>query len=262
MISFERGTIGYGAPIVRDIEFKVREGEIAALVGPTGSGKTTLLLTLAGLLKPLEGILRIDGLEWNDRTKARLRPLIGLTFQDPDVQLFNPTVYDEVAYSLRTLGLSESEVRERVLEVLSEFGISDLADKKTLRLSMGQKRLVTIASIEVYRPKYVLMDEPLTFLDHQSYWRVLKYVLKVKSEGRSVVVSKHDPEVLWIADKVFVIKNRKLLEFDLNAHSIREALIESNVVKPPSFLYMLEKSGTEFLNELRKYVKRKIHESP
>ncbi|ALU11380.1 cobalt ABC transporter ATPase [Ignicoccus islandicus DSM 13165] len=264
MLIFENGEIGYKYPIIRDINVRVDSGEIVALVGPTGSGKTTLLMTLAGLLKPIKGRLEIDGLRWS-KDRFRLKPLVGLTFQDPGAQLFNPTVYDEVAYSLRTLGMSEDEIRARVIETLRKFGIEHLTKERTLRLSLGQKRLVTIASIEVYKPKYVLLDEPTSFLDNESYWKVLKYIIQLREEGRSALIATHDPELIWISDKVLMIERSSIVEYNAKGNLTLEGLVRSKVVKPPSLLFLLEKCPSQersLIDSLMEYTYEKLHKSP
>ncbi len=187
----------------------MERGEVAALLGPTGSGKTTLLLILAGLLKPEAGEVLLDGVPL-DGENPEHRRMLGVVFQDPDSQLFNPTVYDEIAYALRTLGLPEDEVRARVRGVAERLGIGGLLERPPYELSMGQKRLVAIASVLVYEPRYLLLDEPLTFLDPSTALRVACIVRSVSEVGVGVLMATHNVEAaLLLADRLYrVVEGR------------------------------------------------------
>lgn len=181
------------------------ERGVYALVGETGSGKTTLLMILAGLLRPERGEVLLGG-EPLDGERPEHRRLIGVAFQDPDSQLFNPTVYDEVAYALRTMGLGEDEVRERVERVAEALGISGLLDRPPYELSMGQKRLVALASVLVYEPRFLLLDEPLTFLDPSTAARVA-CIIRGWGERGAVLVATHNVEAaLLLADRLLVLR--------------------------------------------------------
>ncbi len=197
--SYERGR-----PVLRGATLRLERG-VYALVGETGSGKTTLLLILAGLLKPDEGEVLVGG-ERLDGEKPEHRRLIGVAFQDPDAQLFNPTVYDEIAYALRTLGLSEAEVREKVEAVAERLGIRGLLDRPPYELSMGQRRLVALASVLVYEPRFLLLDEPLTFLDPGTAARVACVIREWGGEG-AVLIATHNVEAaLLLADRLLVLR--------------------------------------------------------
>ncbi len=192
-----------GSEVLRGVSLCVHSGEVLAIMGPTGSGKTTLLLILAGLLDPQEGLVRVDGVE-----PRAARRLVGIVFQNPDDQLFNPTVYDEIAYALRTLGMGEEEIRRRVTRVAEKLGVAHLLDKPPYRLSMGEKRLVALASILVYEPRVLLLDEPFTFLDPVTALRVACIVTSLKREGRAVILTTHNPEVaLVLADRVCMLEH-------------------------------------------------------
>lgn len=209
-----RVTFSYrpGAPILRDASISVEPGEVRALLGPTGSGKTTLLLILAGLLKPQGGTVLLEG-EQLDGEKPEHRRMIGVVFQDPDAQLFNPTVYDEIAYALRTLGLPEDEVRARVAMVAERLGVRGLLERPPYELSMGQKRLVAIASVLVYEPRYLLLDEPLTFLDPETALRVACTVRRAAEGGAGVLIATHNVEAaLLLADKLYTLRDGVISE--------------------------------------------------
>ncbi|AEM38518.1 ABC transporter-related protein [Pyrolobus fumarii 1A] len=196
-----------GNPVLRGASLAAERGEVVSLLGPTGSGKTTLLLVLAGLLRPEKGEVLLDGTDlYSQLPGARRR--IGLLFQNPDDQLFNPTVYDEIAYSLRTLGENEDTIRERVAAVARLLGIEAILERPPYRLSMGQKRLVALASILVYEPDILLLDEPLTFLDPDAARRVACIVRLYAKKGKTVILATHNVEAAaWLSNKTCILRN-------------------------------------------------------
>ena len=229
--------------VLRGASLEARYGEILVLLGPTGSGKTTLLLILSGLLKPQKGRVLLDGRSLFDQLpEARRR--IGIVFQNPDDQLFNPTVYDEIAYSLRTLGMAEEQIRERVEQVAAMLGIEHLLERQPYRLSMGEKRLVTLASILVYEPQIVVLDEPTTFLDDRGTRKIMCTLLKLRDEGRAVIAATHDLELaLWLADKICLLEKGKTKCYNA-LEAVEERVIErSSVQKTPTLQLVLKLVG-------------------
>ena len=154
-----------GTRAVRDVSLSIRAGDAVALVGPNGAGKSTLLLLLTGCLFPTSGTVRVDGMELRPDTCAELRRRIGFVFQDPDDQLFMPTVWDDVAFGPRNLGYEEAEVARRVRAALDAVGAAGLAERPPYRLSVGQKRSVSLATVLAMEPSIVVLDEPGAGLD-------------------------------------------------------------------------------------------------
>ncbi len=171
--------------VLKGVSGLVREGNSLAIVGPTGSGKSTLLYAIANLLPIEKGEVKLFGRE-------PLRREIGLLFQNPEDQLFNPSVYDEIAYSLRTLGLDEHEIEKRVKTIAKRLGIEGLLDKQTFKLSVGQKKMVALASILVYDPKVLLLDEPSANLDYKGFNTILKIIREELEKNKIVVLTTHD----------------------------------------------------------------------
>jgi cobalt/nickel transport system ATP-binding protein len=166
-----------GTPAISDLSFEVREGECVALAGANGAGKTSLLLTMVGILPIHAGTLTIDGIALGPETTRSsgvktqpgtleaLRRKTGLVFQNPEDQLFMPSIYDDLAFGPRNMGLEEQEVRCRVDAALSVLGISHLRNRSPLKLSGGEKRLAAIATVLSMEPAVMLFDEPTAFLD-------------------------------------------------------------------------------------------------
>jgi cobalt/nickel transport system ATP-binding protein len=153
-----------GMEVFHDVSFTLAEGERIALVGPNGAGKTTLLLRLAGLLWG-KGNIAVDGTTLTRGTIRKLRCSIGITFQNPDDQLFCPTILDDIAYGLLQMGLSYDEAREKCLAMLEEFDLKDYAERSAYHLSVGERRRAALAAVLVMEPRLLLMDEPSAFLD-------------------------------------------------------------------------------------------------
>ncbi|UXD21658.1 cobalt ABC transporter ATPase [Ignicoccus pacificus DSM 13166] len=204
MLRFEDIWFKYGKDwILKGVSGEALPSRALALVGPTGCGKSTLLFILANLLKPNKGKVTFKG-------RSVRREEVGLLFQDPDEQLFNPTVFDEIAYALRTLGLGEKEVRERVLSISDRLGIKEFLHKSPHKLSVGQKRLVALASVIVYEPEVLLLDEPSANLDRRSLNAIKEVMEEYKKNRKILIFSTHDPNmILEHADDVCYFEDGK-----------------------------------------------------
>jgi len=161
-----------GTEALRGVSFRVEEGERVALVGPNGAGKSTLLLHLNGLL-PGGGAVRILGRSTGDRDRREIRRLVGLVFQDPDDQLFMPTVRDDVAFGPLNLGWPEEKVREQVAQALAQVGLPEVADRAPYHLSFGERKRVALATVLAMEPKVLALDEPTANLDPRARRQLL-----------------------------------------------------------------------------------------
>ena len=150
------------------VDLHVHPGERVALLGPNGAGKTTLVLHLNGVLQPGHGSVTVSGLPVTKENLLEVRRRVGLVFQDPDDQLFMPTVRDDVAFGPANLGLRGAELDARVVEALTAVGVADLADRAPHHLSFGQRRRVAIATVLAMRPEILVLDEPSSNLDPAS----------------------------------------------------------------------------------------------
>lgn len=183
-----------GDYVLRGFSTEFRRGELVLVTGPNGSGKTTLIMVSAGLLEPERG----EVLFMERPLKRQLpwaRRHIGVLFQDPEYMLFNPTVYDEIAFVPRQVSRDEEEVRERVLWAVEALGIpQDLLKRPVHRLSYGEKKLVALASVISYGPDILLLDEPLEGLSKRYRERVIELVREWASKRGPVVVALHERE--------------------------------------------------------------------
>jgi len=193
--------------VLKGINLEARKGEITVIIGPTGCGKSTLLLIIAGLLKPDKGIVYYDDKPL-DELLPGIRRDIGILFQDPDDHLFNPTVFDEIAFSLRSLGLEEDKVREKVYSISEILGIQHLLNRSSFKLSIGEKKKVALASILVYEPKVLLLDEPSANLDSKTVDLVKDIIFKAKSKGKTLIITSCDLDfAIQVADRIYAIDN-------------------------------------------------------
>ncbi len=228
-----------GRPVLRGASLRAAPGEAVAIVGPTGSGKTTLLLLLAGLLEPERGEVLLDGRPLREQLPGARRR-IGILFQNPDDQLFNPTVYDEIAYSLRTLGLGEDEVHSRVEAAARRLRVEGLLGEAPHRLSAGQKRLVALASILAYDPEVLLLDEPTTGLDSAHRRRIIEVMRGHASRGGTVIYATHDYDaVLQAASRVCGFTSHGALECASIEEALEAGLLEKAGIPQPAALQAL-----------------------
>ncbi|MHB8149404.1 MAG: energy-coupling factor ABC transporter ATP-binding protein [Desulfobulbia bacterium] len=154
-----------GTEALRGVSFRITHGESVAIIGANGAGKSTLLLHLNGYLATSQGSIRIGDFPLTPATLPEIRRTVGMVFQDPDDQLFMPTVFDDVAFGPLNLGLTGDEVEERVQEALARVGAGHLRDKPPYRLSGGEKKRVAIATVLAMSPDILVMDEPTSGLD-------------------------------------------------------------------------------------------------
>jgi cobalt/nickel transport system ATP-binding protein len=242
-VLFELSDVAYrygrGQSALDGVSFTVREGERIALLGANGSGKSTLLKLLDGLYTPTSGQFRVFGqevknLESDTEASHRFHQRIGLVFQDPDVQLFSPTVGDDVAFGPLQLGLELREVRERVEAALQEMGILHLRDRAPFELSGGEKKRAAIASVLSLRPDVILLDEPTASLDPRTKWVLVNLIQELEDKGTTVVTATHELEVVpIIAQRAIVLGEDRRVMADGPADEIlrdEALLIRANLI--------------------------------
>jgi cobalt/nickel transport system ATP-binding protein len=159
------------------VDLTVQRGERVALLGPNGAGKTTLVLHLNGILPAGQGTVEVGGLAVTREHLPEIRRRVGIVFQDPDDQLFMPTVRDDVAFGPANLGLRGAELNDRVDQALAQVGLADLADRPPFHLSFGQRRRAAVATVLAMQPEILVMDEPSSNLDPASRRELAEIVL-------------------------------------------------------------------------------------
>ena len=237
-----------GVSALKGVSLEIKKGEKVAILGPNGSGKSTLILLIAGLLNPTKGKIKVFGQPTTSKDFPKLRSRIGLVFQDPDDQLFTPTVREDVEYGPKNLGLPAKVISERCDHILEDIGISHLKDRPPHRLSFGEKKKVSLATALILRPELLILDEPTANLDLLSRRALIDLLNELNAEGTTIVISTHDVEALpELADRVIVVSHGSLLGRG-EMHKVLQdaALLESAGLELPSIARLftkLKKSG-------------------
>lgn len=200
-----------------DLTLAIEANRRIAILGANGSGKSTFLRLLDALYFPDKGTISAFGEEltedkFQDEEFAfRFRKRVALVFQNPDVQLFNPTVFDEVAFAPLQLRWSKDEIKKRVAETLDLMEISHLKDRSPHRLSGGEKKRVALASVLILDPQVLLMDEPTAALDPKSRGQVVDFLIGYRGTEKIVITATHDLDIIEdIADFCFVFQNGRV----------------------------------------------------
>ncbi len=204
---------------IRDINVQIEKGELVGIIGHTGSGKSTLIQHFNGLLKGTSGVVELDGKDiWADKSKIRnVRFRVGVCFQYPEYQLFEETVYKDIAFGPKNMKLSEEEIDRRVRESLSFVGLDEsYMEKSPFDLSGGEKRRVAIAGVMAMKPEVLILDEPSAGLDPKGRETILKMITDYrKTTGSTVLVVSHSMEdISKISTKVLVMNESHLAYYD------------------------------------------------
>jgi cobalt/nickel transport system ATP-binding protein len=233
---------------LEDVSLEVADGERVALIGPNGAGKSTLLNIMAALEFPQKGEVSVAGSKVERRGAAESRKQVGYLFQDPDDQVFMPSVYEDVAFGPLNMGLPEDEVRRRVDKALEDSGAAHLSKRVPQNLSLGEKKRVAIAGLLSMSPPVLLMDEPTANLDPQGRRDLVNILAGLR---QSMVIATHDLSVAFeLADRAVVLK-RKVL-FDGSFHELlkRPDVLKEANLELPSFSRLMmmyrEHIGADF----------------
>jgi cobalt transport protein ATP-binding subunit len=195
--------------VLNGITFQIDPGERVALLGPNGAGKTTLLLHLNGLLRPQSGTIEVGDLILSDAVLAQVRRLVGFVFQDPDDQLFMPTVAEDVAFGPRNFGFEEAEVEQRVTAALAAIGEDDLGPRAPHHLSGGERRKVAIATILATDSKLLVLDEPTSNLDPAGRRELVNLLSTIPAT--QLVVSHDLPFVLELCPRSLIVDQGRIV---------------------------------------------------
>jgi cobalt/nickel transport system ATP-binding protein len=206
-----------GQPALRGVSFTLHAGETVGLIGSNGAGKSTLLLHLNGVLQSSSGELWVHGIQVNAGTLIEIRRQVGMVFQEPDNQLFMPTVQEDVAFGPQNMGLSETEVRQVVTQALTTVNAGHLAARAPYRLSGGEKRAVAIAGVLAMSPRVIVMDEPSAGLDPAAR-RQLIHLLKGFEQTQ--LIATHDLDLVRDLCSRVLVMREGLIEADGSPETI------------------------------------------
>ena len=216
-------TYSVGTPFektaVNNVSLKIEEGEMIGVMGHTGSGKSTLIQHFNGLLRPTSGRILLDGKDiWADKNDIRsVRFKVGLVFQYPEYQIFEETVYKDIAFGPTNMGLDKAEIDRRVRETAHDLGLSEeLMERSPFELSGGQKRRVAIAGVMAMEPRVLILDEPTAGLDPAGRDKILSHIKSYHERTRNtiLIVSHSMEDIATFADRILVMNKSELFCFD------------------------------------------------
>ncbi|MBU0899650.1 energy-coupling factor ABC transporter ATP-binding protein [bacterium] len=207
-------------PAVCGIDMTIEEGQKLAIIGANGSGKSTLLHLLDGLIFPDKGNIKFRGKELKEESFGKqdfsldFRRSVGLVFQNPDVQLFCPTVQEDILFGPLQLGVEKEEIKKRFDELITILNIKDLLNRAPHQLSIGEKRKVAIASSLIINPDILILDEPTAGLDPLTTRHILDLLIQANDTGKTIITSTHDLHIVEeISDFIYVFgSNRKIIK--------------------------------------------------
>lgn len=239
-----------GTQALKNINIEIEKGEKVAIIGPNGAGKSTLFSHFNGLTEPTSGCVKIEGkpISFEKDELLKVRQKVGIVFQDPNDQLFAPTVKEDIAFGPMNLGLSYDEVEKRVEDALKMVGMENYEDKTPHHLSGGQQKRIAIAGIIAMKPELMILDEPTAGLDPDGVEKVLNIMNQLNEEGMTLIISSHDIDMISkYADKIFVLHNGEIIESG-NKNKIfsdMELLKKAHLRTPitTEILYNLKESG-------------------
>jgi energy-coupling factor transport system ATP-binding protein len=208
-----------GPSVLKKISFEAAQGEIVAVTGLSGCGKSTLSFCLGGIIPHCQGGVMtgevlINGKNTRELRMALLAFEVGLVFQDPDTQLFSPTVEEEIAFAPENMCLSPQHIRERVDNIIDLLGITALKEANPYHLSGGEKHLVALAAVLTLDPPVLVLDEVMSQLDPEGKKRVAVVLGKLRTQGKTIITIEHDLETVALADRLMVLDDGALVRFD------------------------------------------------
>lgn len=231
-----------GARALDGISLEVPEGSFLALMGANGSGKSTLLKNLNGLLEPQAGGVTMGGLPVGKKNFEQVNRLAGFVFQDPNDQIFAPTVRDDISYGPRNLGLPEEEVARRAGAAAAQVGIDGLLDRPIHHLSYGQKKRLSIAGVLAMEPRVLILDEPTASLDPMGEKRIMRILLELNRRGMTIVMATHDVDLVPLyAGQVCLLRSgRVAVQGGLREVFGDQELIERCHLRLPRISYLFD----------------------
>lgn len=198
-----------GHRALTDINLEIRKGEIFGIIGPTGAGKSTLLQHLNGILKGA-GEIVVDGIIIDKKNDAKIKEKVGIVFQNPDDQLFCPTVYEDIAFGLFNLGFKPAEIDEKIHDILLKMNLSHLRDLSSHHLSFGEKKRVALATTLVMNPLVIALDEPFANLDYKSILTIIEMIENLPLTR--VIISQDILLALSICERIAILDDGKIIK--------------------------------------------------
>jgi energy-coupling factor transport system ATP-binding protein len=224
-----------GVEALKGVSLIIKNGEFVAIMGQNGAGKTTLVKHFNGLLKPSEGIVRVDGVETTKTSVAALSRNAGFVFQNPDHQLFSETVEEEIAFALKNFGFDEETIEKRITWALNLLGLEQYRKTSPFLLSGGERKRVALASVLAWNPNMLILDEPTIGQDYQQKEKLRQFIVQMQAQGKTVVIVTHDVEFVAECNPRVVLMKEGAIVADGEGREILttpEVLAQSSIVLP------------------------------
>ncbi|MCU7194986.1 MULTISPECIES: ABC transporter ATP-binding protein [unclassified Turicibacter] len=246
-LEFKDVTFGYqvNLPILKNMSFKIHQGEMVSIVGKNGAGKSTISKLISGFYKPTSGTIEFKGVDLSSHTIKERAEKIGLVMQNPNQMISKTMIFDEVAFGLRVRGIEEEEVKRRVHETLTICGLYPFRNWPISALSFGQKKRVTIASILVLNPEILILDEPTAGQDLKHYTEIMEFLKSLNERGITILMITHDMHLmLEYTTRALVITNGEVIGDDSTWNVLtNHELIEKAHLKKTSLYDLANKIG-------------------
>lgn len=252
MIQFENVSFAYNKKnTISDVSFTIEDGDFVVIVGTNGAGKSTLSKMCNGLLKPTKGRVLVDGMNTLTTKTSALARRVGFLFQNPDRQICQNTVKEEILFGLRCVYTDEQQIQEKYERTVKNFDLPQ--DKAPFSLSRGERQRVALASLIAVEPDILLLDEPTTGLDYRECMQMMEYIKEMNRQGTTIIMVCHDMEVvLDFADRILVMHDGRLVA-DGKTQDIfmnKEVLEQANLL-PPQIAGVALELGEGFENIFR-----------
>ena len=259
ILKVEGLSVSYGdnPAIIEDMSFSLKKGERLAIVGKNGAGKSTLAKALCGFV-PSQGKLTYKGLDISQDSISERSERIGFVLQNPNQMISQTMIFDEVALGLRLRGIEETEVEERVHEVLKTCGLYSFRKWPISALSFGQKKRVTIASILVLKPEIIILDEPTAGQDYKTYTDIMNFLDSLQKQGHTIVMITHDMQLmLEYSDRCLVVVEGKIIADDKPVTILNQKdLLESANLKQTSLYTLGQKLSSDPVEVTQYYIEK------
>jgi len=224
-----------GVEALKGVSLGIKDGEFVAIMGQNGAGKTTLVKHFNGLLKPSQGIVRVNGVETTKTSVAALARNAGFVFQNPDHQLFSETVEEEISFALKNFGFEKEAIEKRIDWALNLLGLTQYRKTSPFLLSGGERKRVALASVLAWDPQALILDEPTIGQDYQQKEKLRQFIVQMQTQGKTVVIVTHDVEFVAECNPRVVLMKEGTVVADGSGQEILtnpEVLAQSSIVLP------------------------------
>jgi cobalt/nickel transport system ATP-binding protein len=225
-----------GITAINGITFNITQGERVALLGPNGSGKSTLILLIAGLLTPNSGDITVFDEKTCSKNFQKTRSRIGIVFQDPDDQLFTPSIIEDIEYGPKNLNIPDKDIKTQSTNILEKMDIQHLKNRALHRLSFGEKKKVSLATALILKPDLLILDEPTANLDLTSRRKLIDTLNELNQNGTTIIISTHDAEAIpELADRIIIINSGSKIDEGKTSDILQNKnILEQSGLEPPT----------------------------